>query len=113
VVRDFVDSRVIDGVQQITAAIDFHTYAELIMWPYGYTLTDVPADMTPDDHEVFVTMGREMAAMTGYTPQQGSDLYISDGTIRDWLYGAYGIMSTRSSSIPRPRRRADSIHQPR
>ena len=94
VVRDFVDSRVDEyGVQQITAAIDFHTYAELIMWPYGYTYTDVPVDMTHDDHEVFVTMGREMAAMTGYTPQQGSDLYISDGTIRDWLYGAYGIMS--------------------
>jgi hypothetical protein len=93
VVRDFVDSRVIGGVQQITAAIDFHTYAELIMWPYGYTYSDVPTDMVPDDHEVFVTMGREMAAMTGYTPQQGSELYISDGTLRDWLYGAHGILS--------------------
>ena len=93
VVRDFVDSRVIGGVQQIVAAIDFHTYAELIMWPYGYTSTDVPTDMTADDHGVFVTMGQEMASMTGYTPQQGSDLYVSDGTIRDWLYGAYGIMS--------------------
>jgi hypothetical protein len=49
--------------------------------------------MTPDDHDVLVTMGRDMAAMTGYTPQQASDLYISDGGIRDWLYGAYGIMS--------------------
>jgi hypothetical protein len=93
VVRDFVASRVIGGVQQIVAAIDFHTYAELVMWPYGYTMTDVPTDMTADDHAVFVTMGKEMAAMTGYTPQQGSDLYVSDGTIRDWLYGAYGIMS--------------------
>lgn len=93
VVRNFVASRVIGGVQQITAAIDFHTYAELIMWPYGYTLTDVPTDMTADDHAVFETMGQAMAASTGYTPQQGSDLYISDGTIRDWLYGAYGIMS--------------------
>jgi carboxypeptidase T len=93
VVRDFVASRVIGGVQQIVAAIDFHTYAELVMWPYGYTMTDVPTDMTADDHAVFVTMGREMASMTGYTPQQGSELYISDGTIRDWLYGAYGILS--------------------
>jgi hypothetical protein len=93
VVRDFVASRVIGGVQQIVAAIDFHTYAELVMWPYGYTRTDVPTDMTTDDHAVFVTMGKEMASMTGYTPQQGSDLYVSDGTIRDWLYGAYGIMS--------------------
>jgi hypothetical protein len=93
VVRGFVDSRVIGGVQQITAAIDFHTYGELIMWPYGYTFTDIPADMTTDDHDVLVTLGQEMAAMTGYTPQQGSDLYISDGTVRDWLYGAHGILS--------------------
>jgi carboxypeptidase T len=93
VVRDFVDSRVIGGAQQITAAIDFHTYAELIMWPYGYTYADVPSDMTADDHAVLAAMGHEMAALTGYTPQQGSDLYISDGTLRDWLYGAHGIMS--------------------
>jgi carboxypeptidase T len=37
VVRDFVNSRVVGGVQQIKAHIDFHTYAELVMWPYGYT----------------------------------------------------------------------------
>jgi hypothetical protein len=101
VVRDFVDSRVIGGVQQITAAIDFHTHAELIMWPYGYTYADVPSDMVPDDHQVFVKMGHDMAAMTGYTPQQGSELYISDGTLRDWLYGAHGILSYTFELYPK------------
>ena len=48
-VANFVNSRVINGKQQITVAIDFHTYAELILWPMGYTTTDVPADMTQDD----------------------------------------------------------------
>jgi carboxypeptidase T len=28
-----------------------------------------------------------MAASNGYTPQQASELYISSGTSRDWLYG--------------------------
>ena len=32
--------------QQIKAAITFHTAGEQILWPYGYTQTDVPADMT-------------------------------------------------------------------
>jgi hypothetical protein len=100
VVRDFVDSRVINGVQQIIASIDFHTYAELVMWPYGYTYTDVPSDMTQDDYDVFVKTGSDMAAMMGYTPQQGSDLYISDGTIRDYLYGAWGIMSYTIEMYP-------------
>ncbi|MFL6195773.1 MAG: M14 family metallopeptidase, partial [Thermoanaerobaculia bacterium] len=75
VMRNFVDSRVVGGVQQIKAHIDFHTYGEWVMWPYGYTLTDVPADMTPDDHSAFVAMGQTMAAANGYVAQQMSDLY--------------------------------------
>ncbi len=100
VVRDFVNSRVIGGKQQITTAIDFHTYGELVMWPYGYTLTDVPADMTQDDHDVFVTLGQAMAATNGYTPQQASDLYISDGGIKDYLYGAHRIFSLSFEMYP-------------
>ncbi|MFL6192570.1 MAG: M14 family zinc carboxypeptidase, partial [Thermoanaerobaculia bacterium] len=100
VVRDFVDSRVIGGTQQITAHIDFHTYAELVMWPFGYTLTDVPADMTQDDHDAFVAMGQAMAATNGYTPQQMSDLYITDGTVCDWLYGVHHIFSYTFEMYP-------------
>ncbi len=100
VVRDFVDSRVIGGVQQITAHLDVHTYGELVMWPYGYTFTDVPADMTQDDHDVFVTIGQAMAASNGYTPQQGSDLYITDGGIKDYLYGAHRIFSLSFEMYP-------------
>jgi len=100
VVRDFVNSRVIGGKQQIKTHIDFHTYAELVMWPYGYTLTDVPADMTQDDHAVFVAMGQAMAATNGYTPQQMSDLYITDGTICDWLYATHRIFSYTFEMYP-------------
>ena len=100
VVRDFVDSRVVGGVQQIKAHIDFHSYAELVMWPYGYTFTDVPADMTQDDHDALVAMGQAMAATNGYTPQQASDLYISDGGVRDWLYGAHRVFSFTFEMYP-------------
>ena len=100
VVRNFVNSRVIGGKQQITVAIDFHTYSELILWPYGYTLTDVPADMTQDDHNVLVAMGQAMAATNGYTPEQASDLYITDGTINDWLYGVHRILNYTFEMYP-------------
>jgi hypothetical protein len=100
VVRDFVNGRVIGGTQQIRAQIDFHTYGELVMWPYGYTFTDVPADMTQDDHDTFVAMGQAMAATNGYTPQQGSDLYITDGSIRDWLYGVHHLFSFTFEMYP-------------
>ena len=101
VVRNFVNSRVQNGKQQITVAIDFHTYSELILWPYGYTVTDVPADMTLDDHDVLVAMGQAMAATNGYTPEQASDLYITDGTINDWLYGVHGILNYTFEMYPK------------
>ena len=100
VVSNFVNSRVVGGKQQITVAIDFHTYQELVLWPYGYTLTDVPSDMTQDDHDVLVAMGQAMAATNGYTPEQASDLYITDGTINDWLYGVHRILNYTFEMYP-------------
>ena len=99
-VRDFVNSRVVNGKQQIRTSITFHTYAELVLWPYGYTYTDVPSDMTQDDHAVFVAMGEAMAATNGYTPQQASDLYITDGTYDDWAYGVHKIFGYTFEMYP-------------
>lgn len=93
VVRDFVNSRVIGGRQQIKAHITFHTNGQLILWPYGYTKADVPWDMTLDDHAAFVALGKGMAARNGYRAMQSSDLYITDGDQIDWLYGVHRIFS--------------------
>jgi hypothetical protein len=92
-VRDFLASRVVNGRQQIRAAISFHEYARLVMWPYGYTYVDVPPDMTVDDHRALVAIGRHMAATNGYRPEQASDLYITSGTTRDYEYGVYRIFA--------------------
>ena len=91
--RDFLAGRVVDGRQQIRAGITFHEYGRLVLWPYGYTHADVPADMTTDDHAALRKIGRRMAASNGYHPQQASDLYISSGTSRDYLYGRYRVFS--------------------
>ncbi|HTS15011.1 MAG TPA: M14 family zinc carboxypeptidase, partial [Candidatus Sulfotelmatobacter sp.] len=92
-VRDFVLSRVVGGVQQIKTHVTFHTDGELILWPYGYTKTDIPSDMTADDHATFVAMGKAMAKTDGYTAEQSSDLYVTDGDEIDWLYGVEHIFS--------------------
>ena len=91
--RDFVNSRVVSGRQQIRTAISFHAAGEQILWPYGYTRTDVPSDMRLDDQRAFVAMGRAMARTNGYTPMQSSSLYITDGDAIDWLYGAHRIFA--------------------
>lgn len=91
--RDFVQSRVIDGIQQIRAHITLHTNGKLVLWPYGYTRTDIPWDMTARDHSAFVALGRAMASRNGYKAEQSSDLYITDGDEIDWLYGRYRIFT--------------------
>jgi carboxypeptidase T len=101
VVRNFTRSRVINGVQQIKIAVDWHSYSELVLWPYGYTRTDIPADMVARDHSVFVTMGQAMAQTNGYTPEQASDLYITDGSSDDWWYGEQRIFGFTFEMFPR------------
>jgi carboxypeptidase T len=90
-IRDFINSRVVGGKQQIKTAIEFHSYAQLVLWPYGYTFTDISNDMTQDDHAVFAAIGQHMASSNGYTAMQASDLYITDGSIDDWAYGTQKI----------------------
>ena len=91
--RDFFASRVVNGVQQIRASITFHEDGRLVMWPYGYTLANIPPDMTVQDHAALMAIGRHMASSNGYRPEQASDLYISHGTTRDYLYGTYRVFS--------------------
>jgi carboxypeptidase T len=87
VIRDFIASRRVGGRQQIKTAITFHTAGQQILWPYGYTKTDVPWDMTVDDHAALVALGKKMATTNGYTAMQSSSLYVTDGDEIDWAYG--------------------------
>ena len=112
VIRDFVDSRVKGGRQQIRSAISFHTNGELILWPYGYTYTNVPGDMRADDHRVFVAMGRGMASRNGYTAQQSSDLYKTDGDFIDWMYGRHRIFAYTIELYPTETVAKPTDHEP-
>jgi carboxypeptidase T len=100
-VRDFVASRVVGGTQQLRTAIDFHTYSELVLWPYGYTYSNTATGMNADQYNTFATMGRAMAATNGYTPEQASDLYIADGTLPDWAWGTHRIFAFTFEMYPR------------
>ncbi|MEX1171103.1 MAG: M14 family metallopeptidase, partial [Chloroflexota bacterium] len=112
VMRDFVRSRVIGGKQQIRTHVTFHTNGELILYPYGYTYTNVPSDMTLDDHRTFVAMAGAMAAKNGYKAQQSSDLYITDGDQIDWMYGRHRIFSFTYELYPPETVAKPTDHEP-
>ncbi|EQD83877.1 carboxypeptidase T [Saccharopolyspora erythraea NRRL 2338] len=96
----FVDSRVVGGKQQIRAHIDWHTFSELVLWPYGYTYNNTAEGMTQQEYDRFARVGTEMARTNGYTPQQSSDLYITDGSTTDWMWGKHKIFSFTFEMYP-------------
>lgn len=100
VVADFVRSRVVGGRQQIITHIDFHTYSQLILWPYGYTFNDLAPGLTQAERDTHAQLGQMMAQTNGYTPEQASDLYITDGTINDWLWGVQRIYTYTFEMYP-------------
>ncbi len=94
VLANYVRSRRVGGKQQIKMFLDIHSVAELVLWPFGYTMNNtVPGSMDVDDENAHRTIGREMAQTQGFTPEQSSDLYITDGTTDDWTWGDQRIFS--------------------
>ena len=91
--RNFVNSRVVGGKQQIRILLSLHSAGRLVLWPYSYTKENVPPDMKAHDHAAFVALGRAMARLNGYRPMQGSDLYKVDGDSDDWAYHEHGIFA--------------------
>lgn len=77
-VRDFVRSR-----SKATTLLTYHTFSELILWPWGYTNAAIENSL---DRQVFETMGKTMAKWNRYTPQKSSQLYLTSGDTTDWAY---------------------------
>ena len=52
------------------ASIDFHTYGELVMWPFGYTIADTAPGHDADQQRAFATLGQCMARPTATRPSR-------------------------------------------
>lgn len=76
--RDFIRAR-----KKATTLLTYHTFSELVLWPWGYT-NDPIADTK--DRKVFETMGKQMASWNKYKPEKSSDLYLTAGDTTDWAY---------------------------
>ncbi len=77
----------IENHPNIRILLTYHTYSELILYPWGGKNDDVGGE----DQKIFETMARKMAEWTGYKPQKSSDLYVASGDTCDWAYGEHGI----------------------
>lgn len=92
-VRRFVGSRVVDGTQQLRLALNLHSFGEQVLFPYGYTTADLPPDMSRGDRRTMRALALGIANRNGYRAMQESSMYVTDGTMLDWLYGAHGVLN--------------------
>ncbi len=77
--------------RKFVAGISYHSYGELVMFPYGYA-----ADAYAPDWEAMGALAEDMAnAIPGikggnYLAQPAWELYSCSGTTDDYAYGMYG-----------------------
>ncbi|MEC9283632.1 MAG: M14 family metallopeptidase [Bdellovibrionota bacterium] len=80
----------VENKPNITTLLSFHTFSELILYPWGHTDAPIANERDRQVHEI---MANRMSQWNNYTPQASSDLYITSGDTTDWAYGEHGIIS--------------------
>ncbi|MFN7905783.1 MAG: M14 family metallopeptidase [Pseudobdellovibrionaceae bacterium] len=82
-IRDYVKTNT-----NITTLLSFHTFSELILYPWGGKSEGIA---NSQDRAVFEKMAQTMAKWNNYKPMQASGLYIASGDTCDWAYGELKI----------------------
>jgi carboxypeptidase T len=80
----------IESHTNISILLSFHTYSQLVLYPWGHKYDGIENQKDLKVHEV---MAKKMSEWNKYTPQQSSDLYIASGDTTDWSYGVHKIIS--------------------
>jgi len=92
-VKAFVEAR-----PNLKVMLSYHTFSELILYPWGGSDEQIPDKKAL---AAFKNMSGEMAKMTGYTPEQSSDLYVATGDTCDWAWGEKGIFAFTFELTPK------------
>ncbi|MEM6990231.1 MAG: M14 metallopeptidase family protein [Myxococcota bacterium] len=81
------------GEERLAAHFDFHTFGQLVLYPWGFGEA-----LSPDDDE-FDPLAAELAGVLSevhgeyYEPRRAGTWYPASGNMLDWAYGALGVRS--------------------
>jgi carboxypeptidase T len=81
--RDFISQK-----SKINFILSFHSFSELILYPWGGKDEPVPSA----DLKVFKKIAEKIASFTGYEPMQASDLYVATGDLCDWAFEKKNVL---------------------
>ena len=76
------------------AVISYHNYSQVILYPWGYTNQPTAEDQLLD--QIAADMSGLIQSVNGNIykyGQAGADLYLTNGGMIDWAFGAYNIPS--------------------
>jgi murein tripeptide amidase MpaA len=79
------------GLSGIPGYIDFHSYAEKILYAWSYTTA--PSPLRPEMNKLALSMRDRMVRGGGHTYNYGQGsiaLYIAGGTTKDWFHQQFG-----------------------
>ncbi|UCE03825.1 MAG: hypothetical protein JSW67_06460 [Candidatus Latescibacterota bacterium] len=70
--------------QEFKLAISYHSFGQLLLYPWGWT-----RNMVTPDHSVFVALADSMVRDSGYRPGNAYSgaIYITNGAFGDYMYG--------------------------
>ena len=68
-IKSFIESNA-----NITMLLSFHSFSELILYPWGNTTEPIPNERAK---EAYIKMADDMAKWNGYLPMQASELYVA------------------------------------
>ncbi|MFA5479343.1 MAG: M14 family metallopeptidase [Candidatus Muiribacteriota bacterium] len=74
--------------KKFVASISYHSYGELILYPYSYT-----NNVMAPDFEELKKVAEEMAKYNNYNPIVSAGLYPAAGDSDDWLYSEIGTFA--------------------
>jgi carboxypeptidase T len=82
--------------EQFRGVLSYHSYSQLVLYPWGYTSDPIEDDADFAAHrELAQDMEQLIRKVHGktYTAQQSSELYPTAGDTTDWTYGEYDALS--------------------
>ena len=92
-VKDFIEAH-----PNLKVLLSYHTFSELVLYPWGGQEGPIQDQGALKAYKV---MAEEMGRMTGYTPEQSSELYVASGDLTDWSWGERGIYSFTFEMTPK------------
>jgi carboxypeptidase T len=78
----------IEAHDNINVLLSFHSFSELILYPWGNTTAPLPSER---DRRTYEVMAEEMSKWNNYRPMQASELYVASGDTCDWAWAEHRI----------------------